>query len=329
MGEIKPIETDIQREKNEITIDISNIPELDVDYDSIPKGDMPGDKIRIEADHIRKAQFILPKLTELLIPILNGHPHRRAVVSVCGGSGVGKSETASLLAYYLNCSGIGCYTLSGDNYPHRIPKYNDAERLRIFRQSGIRGLIASGRYNEEIVNALKVLQTSGNDSNPEYAKDYPWLAIYQDAGKCGLRNYLGTCNEIDFGELNEIISQFKNGGDEIYLKRMGREETELWYDAVDMKDKNVLIIEWTHGNSFNLRGVDIPILLNSTPQETLEHRRKRNRDKGADSPFTTMVLGIEQEMLVSQAPRAKLIVSKNCELLSYGDFVKIMQQDLT
>ena len=33
------------------------------------------------------------------------------------------------------------YTLSGDNYPHRIPKYNDAERLHVFRESAIRGMV--------------------------------------------------------------------------------------------------------------------------------------------------------------------------------------------
>jgi len=317
-----------EKQKKEIFLDMSKITELNVDSDSIPKGDMPGDKISIGADHIRKAQFILPKLYELLIPVINEHPDQRAVVAVCGGSGVGKSEIASLLSYYLNYLGIGSYTLSGDNYPHRIPKYNDAERLRVFRQSGIRGLITSGRYEESIHGTLKELQMSGNDSNPEYVKDYPWLSIYQDAGRCGLRNYLGTSNEIDFSELSDIISQFKNGREKIYLKRMGREETELWYDLVDMSSVNVLIIEWTHGNSYNLRGVDIPILLNSTPQETLEHRRKRNRDGGTDSPFTTMVLAIEQDMLISQAPRAKLIISKNCELLSYREYLKVMQQDL-
>lgn len=56
------------------------------------------------------------------------------VITVCGGSGVGKSEIASLLAHYFENMGVGCYTLSGDNYPHRIPVYNDAERLRIFRK---------------------------------------------------------------------------------------------------------------------------------------------------------------------------------------------------
>ena len=109
-----------------------------------------------------------------------------------------------------------------------------------------------------------------------------------------------------------------------FIKRMGREETELWYDPVDFSDKNIMIIEWTHGNNHNLQGVDIPVMLNSTPQETLEHRKSRNRDGATDSSFTTMVLEIEQEMLISQAPKAKLIMSKSGEILTYRDFVKIM-----
>jgi hypothetical protein len=303
------------------------IPEDIRDTESIPTGDMPGDKVKIGPQHIRKAQIIFPKLLELLMQALDGNPYQRAVVVVCGGSGVGKSEIASLISYYLNRVGVGSYTLSGDNYPHRIPKYNDAERLRIFRKSGINGLISHGQYIEGRYAILKEIQESGNDSNPEYVKRYPWLSVYQSAGRNGLRNYLGTINEIDFRELTGIISRFKNGESRILLKRLGREETELWYDLIDFSDKNILIIEWTHGNNDNLQGVDIPILLNSTPGETLEHRRSRNRDGATDSPFTTMVLAIEQDMLISQAPKAKLILSRSGEILAYKDFVKLMIQE--
>jgi len=303
------------------------IPEDIRDTDSIPKGDMPGDKVKIDPQHIRKAQIIFPKLLELLIPVLEENPYQRAVVVVCGGSGVGKSEIASLISCHLNCMGVGSYTLSGDNYPHRIPKYNDAERLHIFRKSGIDGLIASGQYTREKHAILKELQENDNDSNPEFVSRYPWLSMYQSAGRNGLKNYLGTTNEIDFRELTGIISRFKNGESGIFLKRMGREETELWYESVDFSEKNILIIEWTHGNNNNLQGVDIPILLNSTPQETLEHRRSRNRDGATDSPFTTMVLAIEQDMLISQAPKAKLIISKSGEIITYKDFVKLMIQE--
>jgi alpha-galactosidase len=291
------------------------------DTSTIPTGDMPGDKIKIGPEHIQKSLAIFPKLIELLGPVLEANPYQRAVVVVCGGSGVGKSEIASLISLYLNRVGLGSYTLSGDNYPHRIPKYNDAERLRVFRQAGVRGLIAQGQYLKGRPAILKDLQIRGSECDPALINTYPWLALYQQAGRNGLKNYLGTPNEIDFRELSGIVSQFKNGAASIHLKRMGREETELWYEPVDFTDKNILVIEWTHGNNHNLQGVDIPILLNSTPQETLAHRRARNRDGGTDSPFTTMVLAIEQEMLFSQASNAKLILSKSGKLLTYAEYV--------
>jgi alpha-galactosidase len=302
------------------------VPEEIKETDNIPKGDMPGDIVRIGPQHIWKSRIIFPRLLELLIPVLDNNPYQRAVVVVCGGSGVGKSEIASLISYYLNRMGVGCLTLSGDNYPHRIPKYNDAERLRIFRKSGINGLIEQGMYIEGRHTILKEIQESGNDSNPDYIHRYPWLSVYQSAGRKGLKNYLGTTDEIDFKELTEIISLFKKGESVLLLKRMGREPTELWYEPVDFSDKNILIIEWTHGNNNNLQGVDIPVLLNSTPRETLEYRKSRNRDNATDSPFTSVVLEIEQELLISQAPKAKLILSKSGEILNYRDIVPIMMQ---
>jgi hypothetical protein len=300
------------------------IPENIQDPDSIPKGDMPGDKVMIVPQHIRNARIIFPKLLELLIPVLEKNPYQRAVVVICGGSGAGKSGIASVISYYLNIMRVGSYTLSGDNYPHRIPKYNDAERLRIFRKSGIDGLISHGQYTEGRYVVLKGIQEDGNDSDPEFVNHYPWLSIYQSEGRNGLRNYLGTPNEIDFQELTGVITRFKNGEPRIMLKRMGREETELWYEPVDFSSKSILIIEWTHGNNHNLQGVDIPVLLHSTPLETLENRKFRNRDGATDSPFTTMVLEIEQEMLISQAPDAKLILSGSGQILAYKDFIKLM-----
>ena len=282
----------------------------------IPHGDMPGDKVSINTGHIAKANLIFPRLCALLSATLAQNPAQRAVVSVCGGSGVGKSETASLLSYYLNQSGIGAYTLSGDNYPHRIPFFNDAERLRVFRVAALRGLLAAGEYDAARAEILAKLMQEGREADPSAQQERPWLAIYQQAGRAGLSGYLGTQNEIDFAELSGILAQFKSGKDEIFLKRMGREETALWYDAVDMRNISVLVVEWTHGNNDLLSGVDIPVLLNSTPEETLAHRKLRARDGAPDSPFTTMVLEIEQGLLRSQAHKAKIVVSKSCELLT-------------
>jgi alpha-galactosidase len=294
--------------------------------DDIPHGDMPGDKVQIEESHIKKANVIFPKLISGLLPYFKENPHQRAVITVCGGSGVGKSEIASLLSYYLNAAGIGSYTLSGDNYPHRIPQYNDAERLHVFREGALKGMLKEGTYSRERFDIIHEYSLKGDDANREHEKEYDWYASYIDNGKAALKSYLGTSNEIGFDEITEIISKFKSGENEIFLKRMGRTDTELWYESIDFSDINVLVIEWTHGNSDNYEGVDFPVLLNSTPQETLEHRRSRNRDGATDSPFTMLVLELEQELLMSQAHKAKIIVSKSGDILSYEEYQKLMSE---
>lgn len=245
-----------------------------MNIEHIPHGDMPGDKIAIEQHHIEKAQHIYPVLKQMLLP-------SKTVVCVCGGSGVGKSEIASLLAGMLCAEGIPAYVMSGDNYPHRIPMENDAHRLEVYNQGGREALAA----------------------------------------------YLGSPQEIDFDLVDTILKQFKSGKQEILLKKMGRTNEERWFDAVDFSDCQVLFLEWTHGNSAYLSQVDVPILLNSTPQETLEHRRKRNRDTGVDSPFTTMVLELEQQQLMAQASKAKIIVTKSGELISYSRYREIMEEE--
>lgn len=280
--------------------------------EDMPKGDMPGDKIAIGEEHIRKAAKIFPRMIRLMAK----QKRDKLVISVFGGSGVGKSETASLLAHYLRSSGIGTYVVSGDNYPRRIPLYNDAERLSVFRSAGLKGLIRAGVYNGSIREKLSALWEQEKDADPQAVADDEWLSCYQEAGRAALRSYLGTPAEQDYDEINSIIEQFRNGAKSIFLKRMGRSENERWYDEIDLTDINVMIIEWTHGGNENLHGIDIPILLNSTPEETKEHRRLRARDGKTDSPFTTMVLEIEQEELDGAFERAKMIMAKN------GDFLK-------
>ncbi len=292
--------------------------------EDIPHGDMPGDKIEIGESHIAKAKTIFPILVKELQEKMSANPYKRAVVAVCGGSGVGKSEIASLLSYFLESAGIGSYTMSGDNYPHRIPMYNDAERLHTFRKCGIRGMVDAGVMSPETVAKIREWQAADDDANKAHLETDTWFRSYLEAGSEGLKNYLGTPNETDFEEVDQIMKAFKDGADKLWLKRMGRDEASLWYDEIDMAAKSVLIVEWTHGNSDYMSQVDIPILLNSTPEETLEHRRSRNRDGKLDSPFTMLVLELEQQKLVDQAHKAKIIISKGGEILTFEQFQKLM-----
>lgn len=291
----------------------------------IPHGDMPGDKVEINQGHIDKANVIFPLLLPLTVRA--AEETGRAVVAVCGGSGVGKSETASLLSHYFRCAGVGAYTLSGDNYPRRIPMYNDAERVRIFRTGGLRGMLDAGVYTDEAGAELRRLWAEETDASPAEAAGRAWLAVYQAAGRKALAGYLGTPDEQDYDELSAIIARFRGGADRLWLKRMGRTEDERWYEEVDLSRTSVLVIEWTHGNSGFLKGVDVPVLLNSTPEETRAHRRSRARDGKTDSAFTTMVLEIEQQELDSCAHKAKIILSKSGEVLSYDQYRRLMDKE--
>lgn len=290
--------------------------------EEIEQADVPGSKVVITEYHIDRAGRIFPYLLEEIEKVKSKNDNGKVVVSVSGCSGVGKSGISAVLSYYLNDIGIGSYILGGDNYPRRIPEYNDAERLHLFREGGLKGLVKDGKYTKERFDIVHKLQEDGNDADPENIKKYPWYESYINGGRSALKEYLGTANELAFKEVEDVVNQFKSGAEKIWLKRMGRSNTQIWYDDVNFKDIGVLLIEWTHGNSDYFEGVDIPILLHSTPQETLKYRLLRNRDCGIDSPFTAMVLNIEQGTLVEQAHKAKIIILPNGDRLSYEEYCK-------
>lgn len=227
-------------------------------------GDMPQDNAGINPAILKKAEKLFPVLLQKCAE----KDLEKTVISVYGGSGSGKTSIASALTFYFQDLGIGTYLMSGDNYPHRIPEFNDRERAR----------------------------------------------VYEEYGESGLKVYLGSEYEINFKEVTEILRQFHERRETIFLRRMGRKPEDLWYEPIDFSDIPVLILEWTHGNNACLEGVDIPVFLESDPESTAKFRKERGRDKDTDSPFTTMVLQIEQNLLEGQRPTAEIIVGRNGEL---------------
>lgn len=279
--------------------------------ENMPHGDMPGDKVLISEALIPHAQTLF----RLIVKMMKEKGDDKFVISIFGGSGSGKSVTTSLLTYYLNEAGIKAYALSGDNYPRRIPEYNDAERVSIFRSEGLKGLLKENLYSKENQEVLDDLWKKETDSDPAETEKYPWLAAYQKYGREGLKGYLGTEKEQDFNQINWVLDAFKQGNEKIWLKRMGRTEDARWYDNVDFSDTDVLLLEWTHAGAEQVKGVDIAICLRSTPEETKAYRLFRARDGKADSAFVTMVLEIEQEKLDRRMENADIILSKEGEVL--------------
>ena len=272
-------------------------------------------------EQIRNAERLFPLIREKT----EERKEKKTVISVSGGSGVGKTGMAFLLQNMFEKQGKKTLIISGDNYPHRIPMYNDAERIARFRMSGLNGLITERLYTDEVKEKLLELQKAGRDA--EEQEDVQWLSIYQKYGDKALTDYLGTDQELDYEAVSNLLMQFHGGTSQLLLRHMGRTPDDIWYDRRDVSDTDILILEWTHGNSKNYTGVDIPVLLNSTPKETLAHRRSRNRDGAVDSPFTTLVLELEQKLLRRDAHKAQIILSKNGEILTYEEYTKLMDEE--
>ena len=249
------------------------------------------------------------KNAERLFPLIRKKTEERkekkTVISVSGGSGVGKTGMAFLLQNMYEKQGKKSLIISGDNYPHRIPMYNDAERIARFRMSGLNGLITERLYTEEVKEKLLELQKAGRDA--EEQEDMQWLSIYQKYGDKALTDYLGTDQELDYEAVSNLLMQFHGGTSQLLLRHMGRTPDDIWYDRRDVSDTDILILEWTHGNSAYLHGVDVSVVLISTPEETLENRKKRNRDTAIDSPFVARVLRIEQKKINDGLDRADII----------------------
>lgn len=137
------------------------------------------------------------------------------------------------------------------------------------------------------------------------------LRIYEERGMEGLTEYLGTPKEIDFEEINKVIAEFKSGKTSIALKKMGRKPGEISYKETDFGNIRILLLEWTHGGSEFLEGVDVSVYIDSTPEENRQRRIKRKRDDNAASAFIDTVLGIEQEKLLRQSQNARIVVARD------------------
>ena len=252
-------------------------------------------------EQIRNAERLFP----LILKKTEERKEKKTIISVSGGSGVGKTGMAFLLQNMFEKQGKKSLIISGDNYPHRIPMYNDAERIARFRMSGLNGLITERLYTDEVKEKLLELQKAGRDA--EEQEDMQWLSIYQKYGDKALTDYLGTDQELDYEAVSNLLMQFHGGTSQLMLRHMGRTPDDIWYDRMDVSDTDILILEWTHGNSACLQGVDVSVVLISTPEETLENRKKRNRDTAIDSPFVARVLRIEQKKINDGLDRADII----------------------
>ena len=298
----------------------SNLPDI------IPEGDMPGDKILITDLHLLKTKRIFP----LLIEDLNNkellEEGKRWVVSIFGGSGTGKSEIAAILAYYFSQNGKSSYILSGDNYAIRTLYENNYERINLFREAGVKALIKEGLYNFQVKEVLDDLWLDYKDFDEKLGKSYSFWPMYFKAGCKVLADYLGSKAEMDFDHVSGVIKDFKAGKSNSMLKRKGEKAFDVWYEGVDFTNTDILFIEWVLGNSKHITGIDSSVLLDSIPEETIEHRRSRARDSFIDDPYVMTVLHYEGKRVEESVNEDTIIINNQGEIINYSDYQELLKK---
>lgn len=93
----------------------------------------------MEVRREKNAQVLWREIQKLLPEVLERN-QGRAILSLYGGSGAGKTWISKELAEYLEAEGFQVFILSGDHYPYRVPKQNDEERRRVYECGGRKGL---------------------------------------------------------------------------------------------------------------------------------------------------------------------------------------------
>lgn len=93
----------------------------------------------MEVRREKNAQVLWREIQKLLPEVLERN-QGRAILSLYGGSGAGKTWISKELAEYLEAEGFHVFVLSGDYYPYRVPKQNDEERRRVYECGGRKGL---------------------------------------------------------------------------------------------------------------------------------------------------------------------------------------------
>ena len=111
------------------------------------------------------------------------------------------------------------------------------------------------------------------------------------------------------------------------IVNLAKQASELGIDMIVMddgwfgkrNDDNSSLGDWTVneeklGGSKDLTGGDIPVYLDSSPEETKARRIRRGRDENAASDFIQLVVALEQKKLLRQAEHAAITLGKDGQI---------------
>ena len=125
-------------------------------------------------------------------------------------------------------------------------------------------------------------------------------------------NWVGQ-NEVQMDLMQEHISRFKTGSDQIEVPVVNYATSSFSNSIVDLNAVPVLLVEGVY--SFALSSLDFKVFLERTYQETAKNRKMRNREKY--DPFVEAVLKVEHEIVSRYRELTDVVITKDYSLKQF------------
>jgi uridine kinase len=113
--------------------------------------------------------------------------------------------------------------------------------------------------------------------------------------------------------LEQHIHEVLQGKKEIIKPLIDYKQNTITEERISLDDVKVVIVEGTYTSL--LGQVDVRVFINRTYEDSLEHRKKRNRGEEVGDPFVEGVLAREHEIIAAHKHLADILITKDYEVV--------------
>lgn len=175
----------------------------------------------------------------------------------------------------------------------------------------------SGAGKSEIAASISKELEKNNITNFIFQQDDYFIYPPKTNSQLRLKdiNHVGI-SEVKLDLLDDEIQMVKNGQTLIEKPLVIFEEDRIAKEAVELKDKDVLIAEGTYTTA--LKNADIRIFIDRNHQDTKASRLERNREK--QDEYLEKILLIEHNIISKHKALADIIITKEYNAIKGGKY---------
>ena len=176
----------------------------------------------------------------------------------------------------------------------------------------------SGSGKSETACAIEEILASRNVKAVILAQDdYFYLPPRSnDARRREDAAWLGPLIEVNLDLLEQHLLQAIAGVDTLLKPLVDYDNNAIVEESVNLSGVKVLIAEGTYTSL--LKHIDTRVFIDRNFEESLSHRRKRNRGDEAGDPFIESILATEHKIIAGHKHLADVVITTDYDFIFHG-----------